>query len=164
MRRAQRALQRAHRAVGVTDDVNFLTNGVDDRGDVSELGLDRVRLGIGARTATATIDCISGPSGRELRDDRRPPRVIGRRAVHKHDRRPVSGDMADDHRAIRRFDALELAAHAVTLPCARSAFKHWRFARGAGVAAGAEKTPAPDDARASRHRAAGTRRETRTSS
>ena len=48
--------------------------------------------------------------------------------------------MAADHRPIRRFDPLELVAHTATLSSVRPAFKHWRFARGAGVAAGSEDT------------------------
>jgi hypothetical protein len=124
----------------VTDDVDLSTNGVDDRSDVAELGLDRVRLGVRARSATATIDSISGPATRELRDDRRPPRVIGGRAVNEHHRRPVPSDMAADHRPIRRVDPLELVAHAETLSSAQPVFKHSLFARGADVAAGSEDT------------------------
>jgi hypothetical protein len=90
---------------------------------------------------------MSPPADRELRDDRCPPRVIGGRAVHEHHRRPVPGDMAADHRAIRRFDPLELLAHVATFSSSRLAFNHWRFAGGAGVAAGAPKTPESDESR-----------------
>lgn len=56
-------------AVGVAEQACRLFDGVDDRGDVRELALDRIVRPIPALGATATVDRVDGKAIDERRDE-----------------------------------------------------------------------------------------------
>jgi hypothetical protein len=81
---------------------------VDHRHGVSELGVDRVGIGVRTRSPPAAVDRHDRETLRKGGRDRRPSRVISRGAMHKNKRRTRAAEMAADLGPVERSDVREL--------------------------------------------------------
>ena len=66
-------------------------NCLSDRGDVLELALDRIGVGVARGTATAPIDRVDRAPAGEQRADHPERGVVGARAMDEQERRAVPG-------------------------------------------------------------------------
>ena len=103
---SQRAAQRDATAERVPDDRDWFAgvrgDRLGDRGHVLELALDRIRVGVARRTATAPVDRVDREPAGEQRADHPERGVVGARAMDEQERRAVTGGEDRDRRAVGR--------------------------------------------------------------
>src|SRR5690606_26277622 len=84
-------LQAAQRAVRMSEQRDALTGAADHGRNVLRFTLDGVRRRIAAMPPAAPVHRMEREIRLEKRSDSRPARMVGRRAVHRNERRPGAG-------------------------------------------------------------------------
>ncbi len=100
----RRPAERAQPAEGVAVQVDRGPGGLRDRvdhgGDVLELALDGVAGRVAAGAAAAPVQGVDGGVGLQVGQQRPPAGVVGHRAVHQHQRRPLAAGPDGDLGAV----------------------------------------------------------------
>ena len=72
----------------------------NQRGDILDLALDRIRLGVGALAAAASVEVVDGESSRELARQWDVEAVISQRPADDDQRGSLAGLLVRDARSV----------------------------------------------------------------